>query len=79
MKGMRGISLRGFAKALPRVHRFGRVKLDFKGVVSKLPLVKANVANRLASERIYLDANPDRVASLYEEYVKKRYEIDQVR
>ena len=68
-------------KVIPRFQKYGQIKLNFKDLVSQLPLITANVKNRLSckNEWVNPEAKPDWVAALYSDYVKKRYEIDQVR
>eukprot|EP00347_Sterkiella_histriomuscorum_P002811 403366713 len=55
--------------------KLSHVRLNFKDFNQKLPLIKQNVINRNAQKY----ANADLVNHLYEEYRKKRYEIDMLR
>ena len=60
-------------RKLPNLRKYGDFKFNFKNFISDLPLYISNVNNRK------VDASPELVEKLYNEYMKKSNELNLLR
>jgi len=60
-------------KKIPDMRRYGELKFNYKNFIQNLPVHFSNVSNRKC------DADPQLVASFYEEYLKKSNDINLMR
>lgn len=60
-------------KKLPNLRKYGEVKFNFKNLINDLPMHKSNIKNRK------VDADAEKVISLYQDYTKKVDDINLMR